>query len=305
VNRRVLLLGAAGSLTGCGTAQPGPTLWHNGQITVGTGPTSGVFSQIGAGYADVITRHMPPYEAVAVPTSGAGENLTRLTRGDCDVAFTFADVAADAPPTIRALARVFNSYTHLVVRASSGVTELADLAGLRVGTGPARSGTENVANRILAAANLTVKRVTASLNQMTAAMRAQTLDAMFYSAGLPTVGITALFTQQPGVYTLLPVGAMLSPLVKAYPGVYVEASIPRAIYGSDADVPTVAIPTLIVVNASLPEQLAYDFTRVIFEFQPELAAVHPEGRNISLAAGSKTSPVPLHPGAQRYYDDRP
>jgi TRAP transporter TAXI family solute receptor len=97
---------------------------------------------------------------------------------------------------------------------------------------------------------------------------------------------------------------MQAPLAKAYPGVYVEASIPRATYGTAADVATVAVPNLIVAGASLPEQLGYDLTRLIFEYQAELAEVHPEGNNISLAAGAMTQPLPLHPGAQRYYDTR-
>ncbi|MBB5872895.1 TRAP transporter TAXI family solute receptor [Allocatelliglobosispora scoriae] len=313
MNRRRLLLGAVATaaLGGCGTDPSQGDAWHRGQITVGTGPTNDVFNQIGGGYADVITRHLPGYEAVAVPTNGAAENLQRLVRGDVDVAFTFADSAADAvaglgafannPQPIRALARVFSSYTHLVTRAAGPIKRLADLADRRVGMGPPRSGTEVVATRILTSAGIRVKQVSGSLNQMIALMRSGDLDAMFYSAGVPTVGITALFERN-STYTLLPTASVLADLQRTYPGIYTDGSIPGSVYGLIVrEIPTVTIPNLIVVAVNLPERLAYEMTRLIFDYQGELELVHPEGKNISQAVASHTLPVQLHDGAQRYY----
>jgi TRAP transporter TAXI family solute receptor len=303
------------AVSGCAKAELGPTRWHQGEITIGTGPTNGVFNQVGGGYADVINRHMPGYEAVAVPTNGSAENLDRLERGDIDVAFTFGDTAADAvngtgpfagkPLAIRALARVFSSYTHLVVRNDAHISTVEDLKGKRVGTGPVGSGSEAVAMRILAAAKLDpdkdVQRMAASLAQMTASMQAGTLDAMFYSAGLPTVGITALLQQMPGKLTVLPVEPILAALDRMYPQVYAAAVIPKATYGLGADVPTIAVPNLVVVSESMPDDIAADLTRMIFEYQPELAAVHAEGKNIKRDMGPRTDPVLLHDGARGYY----
>src|SRR4029079_9847267 len=64
----------AAAVSGCARADLGPARWHQGEITIGTVPTNGVFNQVGGGYADVINRHMPGYEAVAVPTNGSAEN---------------------------------------------------------------------------------------------------------------------------------------------------------------------------------------------------------------------------------------
>jgi TRAP transporter TAXI family solute receptor len=311
----MLSVALAAAASGCARADLGPRRWHGGEITIGTGPTNGVFNQVGGGYADVINRHMPGYEAVAVPTNGSAENLDRLERGDIDVAFTFGDVAADAvngtgpftgkPLAIRALARVFNSYTHLVVRDDAHISSVEDLKGKRVGTGPVGSGSEAVAMRILAAAKLDpdkdVRRSAASLAQMAASMQAGTLDAMFYSAGLPIVGITALLQQMPDKLTLLPVEPVLAELNRMYPDVYSAAVIPKEAYGLAADVPTIAVPNLVVVSASMPDQIAADLTRMIFEYQPELAAVHAEGKNIKRDMAAQTDPVVLHPGARSYY----
>jgi TRAP transporter TAXI family solute receptor len=132
-------------------------------------------------------------------------------------------------------------------------------------------------------------------------MQAGTLDAMFYSAGLPTVGITGLLQQMPGKLTVLPVDSVLPALDAKYPHVYAQAVIPKATYGLPADVKTIAIPNLIVVSESMPDDIAGDLTRMIFEYQPELAEVHAEGKNISREMGPQTDPVKLHPGARSYY----
>jgi TRAP-type uncharacterized transport system substrate-binding protein len=58
------------------------------------------------------------------------------------------------------------------------------------------------------------------------------------------------------------------------------------------------------VSTSMAEQLAYDITRVLFEQQPALAAIHPEARNLSLATATKGSPADFHPGAIRYYREK-
>ncbi|WP_027346496.1 TAXI family TRAP transporter solute-binding subunit [Hamadaea tsunoensis] len=306
-----VVLFAAG---GCAQAKLAPQRWHGGEITIGTGPTNGVFNQLGGGYADVINRHMTGFEATAVPTNGAGENLTRLTKGDVDVAFTFADVAADAvsgtgayagtPLQIRALGRVFNSYTHLVVRRNAGITKIEDLRGKRVGTGPAGSGTEEVALRVMAAGKVglgDITRTSASLNGMTDLMQQNKLDAMFYSAGLPTVGITAMMSRLPGQLALLPLDGILPALQKAHPGVYTAGVIPKAAYNLPADVATIAVPNMIVVAASLPDDIAYQLTKMLFEYTDELEAVHPEGKNIHKDVGAQTDPVLLHPGAKIYF----
>jgi TRAP-type uncharacterized transport system substrate-binding protein len=54
----------------------------------------------------------------------------------------------------------------------------------------------------------------------------------------------------------------------------------------------------------MPDQLAYDITRLLFEKQQELIAIHPQARDLSLAAAIEGSPVPFHPGAIRYYSEK-
>lgn len=68
-----------------------------------------------------------------------------------------------------------------------------------------------------------------------------------------------------------------------------------------AATPTITVANVILVPADMPDQLAYDLTRVLFAHQGELIPVHPEAVNFTRESAAGTEPVPLHPGAARYY----
>jgi uncharacterized protein len=305
-------------LGGCvSTADPTASLYHRGELIIGTGNTTGVFYEIGAGYANVINRHLPGYEAMSAATAGSVENLKRLATGDVDLALAFANNAADAlhgdgpfsdhPLAIRAIGRLYPNYTHLIVRADAGITSVTGLRGHRITTGPHNSGSEATALRVLAAAGLTpgrdVTAVPMSLPQSTAAIEAGSIDAMFYTAGLPVPGITDLLAHAGAAVRVLPLDSVLPTLTERFgPGIYFRATIPKTRYGLPADVPTIAESSLLVVGASMPADLVYQLTKLLFEYQPELAAVHPAANGIQRDTAATTDPVPLHPGAVRYYN---
>ncbi len=316
-----LAAATAGVLAGCGDENPAQAgdQWHHGRLYIATGNTTGVFYTIGGGYADLVTAHVPGYQAIAEPTNAAVENITRVVRGDADIALTFADAAADAvsgrapfagpPLPIRALARIYSSYTHVIARTGIGIRSFADLRGHRVSTGTHGSGTENVALRLMQSAGLDpehdITRISLSLPETVKGMKNGTLDALFWTAGLPTLGITDLMSAMRDKVLFLPVGDLLNGLSSLYGEAYSAATIGKAVYGLPADVPTISVASMVVVGADLPESLAYDLTRVLFEYQDDLAKVHPEGKNFTRQAGPQTAPVPLHPGAHRYYTAPP
>jgi TRAP transporter TAXI family solute receptor len=317
--RSGLVAGAAllALVTAC-AAPPDPTagLWHSGELTIGTGNTTGTFYQVGAGYADLINRYMSGYDATAAATDGSVDNLKRLAIGDIDIGLAFESNAVDAyrgtgtfagsAVPVRALARLYNSYAQVIVRTAAGINSLADLRGHRISTGAHGSGSETMALHMLKAAGIdAAKDVTAlsmSLPQSTDALAAGTIDALFYSAGLPTTGITDLFGKASGRVHFLATDGLLPQLDRLYGGgVYAKAVIPRAAYGQPADVPTIAEPNLLVVSASMPVDLAYHLTEVLFDHQNRLAEIHPEANNIKRDTAGQTDPVPLHEGARRYY----
>lgn len=298
----------------CGGAREGGDggQYSGGRLSIATGNTTGVYYQLGGGYADLISRNIPGYTATAEATGASVENLQRVSGGDSDIAFTLADSAADAvtgtgaftePQPIRALARIYNNYTQVIARTDAGVRTVADMAGKRVSTGSPNSGTEVIALRLLRTAGLDpdtgIARQALSLPETVQGMKDGTIDAMFWSGGLPTGGITDLTTSLGTGVTFVPLDDVLPKMQAEYGPVYQAATIPASTYNLPGDVSTIGVPNLLVVNADMPDDLAASLTSLLFDQQAALAQVHPEGANIKRETAADTAPVPLHPGAQR------
>lgn len=318
MRRFALVLALLAALAGCGTTTPpraGAGLWHGGRIYIATGNTTGVYYQFGGGYADLVTKHLPGYEARAEATGASGENIQRVSTGDMDIAFSIADTAADAvagkgafegkPQRVVALARLYRSYAQVVVRNGLRVTKLADLRGKRVSTGSAGSGTDVFAGRLLSVGGLNpdtdIVRQRLSLPETTKGMQAGTTDALIFTGGLPTPGIADLLASAPGQYSLLPLDELFRPIRSRFGAVYADGKLPKSTYDTPADVNTIVIGNLLLVSPDMPEPLAHDLTKILFDYQLELSRVHPEGANYDKEGAIGTDPVPLHPGAARFY----
>ena len=303
------------SLAACGSSSGAKQ-----RLSIATGGTGGVFYPYGGGIAKVITENLPGVEATAEVTAASVDNLKFIKQGTSDVAFTMADTAQDAlqgkegfesvgKVPARTLAVLYSSYVHLVTTDGAGINNVADLRGRVVSTGAAGSGTTVLANRILEAAGINpardIRAQSLGVAQSVDALKDGKIDAFFWNAGLPTASILDL-VNTPGVTPkFISTEDILPKLQQAYGNsLYYRAIIPKSIYKTAADIPVVAVANLLVVNESMPEALAYDITRLLFEKQADLAAIHPQARELSLETAFKGSPIPFHPGAIRYYKER-
>jgi TRAP transporter TAXI family solute receptor len=320
MKRRLLLGLPLLSLAGCATPDdPVADRWHMGQLFIGTGNPTGVFYEVGAAFAGVISRHLTGYDGSAAPTNGSIDNLRRLATGDVDLGLVFSDNAADAlhgtgafdkqAQPLRALARLYNNYVHVIVRTDSGINTVSEMRGHRVSTNTHGSGTEVIAGRMLTSAGLDPKKdvqaITMSLAESATALGAGHIDGMFWSGGLPTSAVSDLFRHAGGKVRFLPVAYLEESLAKLYgAGIYTATTLPKETYGSKTDVPTVAEPNLLVVSKKMPNQLAYQLTQLLFSYKSDLVAVNSAAKDIVRATGPKTEPVPLHDGAAKYYAGR-
>ena len=290
------------------------------RLSIATGGTGGVFYPYGGGIAKVISEGLPGVEATAEVTAASVDNLKFLKQGTSDIAFTMADTAQDAmlgkegfegigAVPVRTLAVLYSSYVHLVALDSSGISRVQDLKGHTVSTGAAGSGTTVLANRILQAAGLDprkdIRAQSLGVAQSVDALKDGKIDAFFWNAGLPTASILDL-VNTPGIHArFIPTEAIVPRLHESYGAeLYYPAVIPRGTYKTNPDVTVVAVANLLVVSESMPEKLAHDVTRLLFERQSELAAIHPQARELAIETALKGSPIPFHPGAIRYYRER-
>ncbi|MGV0815271.1 TAXI family TRAP transporter solute-binding subunit [Mycolicibacterium boenickei] len=314
-------------LAGCGGQRGGddgaaasePTsceVTSDARLSIATGNTTGVYYTLGGAYAEAISRQTGgKLKATAAETSASLQNIQQLVAGTHQIAFSLADTAADAvngtasfteKQPIAALTRLYPNYTQVIVRSDAGINSIADMRGKRVSTGAPNSGTEVIANRMLEAAGLNPANDVAAqrteLGKTVEGMKDGSIDAMFWSGGLPTSGITDLFVSRRDQVKFIDVTDTLGKLQEINP-IYERGVIPAATYQTPADTPTVVVPNVLLVKADMDGNTACVLTKALFEHKDDLVKANKAAGNIELDTAGQTSPVPLHPGAEKALDE--
>ncbi len=322
----VLML-AGFAATGCGGRQDAPTADSGGEVTcevsddtrvtIATGNATGVYFSLGNAYAEQISAAtVGKVKATAAETGASVQNIQQLVDGRYQVAFSLADTAADAvegkgsfdgnEQPVQALSRIYPNYTQVIVKTDSGITSLADMRGKRVSTGSPGSGTEVIANRLLAAAGLNpdsdVSAQRLNLTKTVDGMKDGAIDAMFWSGGLPTPGITDLLTSARDEVAFLDIIPQLAKMQEVS-SAYEEGVIPADVYGLPADINTIVVPNMLLVRDDLDANLACVLTNILFERKTELEQVVSAAKGINLDSARDTDPVPLNRGAERALDE--
>ncbi len=290
------------------------------RLSIATGGTGGVYYPYGGGLASLISKNVTNTEAAAEATQASAENMLFIQRGKADIALALADTVYDAyagsasfkdsgKVPVRTLAVLYSNYMHLVVTDESGIKSVADLKGKRVSVNTAGSGTEIIANRIMEAAGINpdtdIQRQRLSVQESANAMKDRKIDALWWSGGLPTSAITDL-TATPGLKVrFVPNAEFIAKMSEKYGPFYFKLAIPKNSYpGQDADVDTVGVANLLVVNENFDASLAYDIVKMMVDKQADLGLIHSEAKKFGLPQATVGSPIPFHPGAIKYYAEK-
>ena len=310
--------GIAIAASGCNPQQAGGLTVR---LSVATGGTGGVYYPYGGGIAKVISDRLDGVNATAEVTAGTVDNLKFIANRSVDIAFGLADSIDDAANQrgvfadfgavpMRAIAVLYDNYNHVVSVTSTGIETVSDLSGRVVSTGAPGSGTEVSAFRILEAAGVNpetdITKHSLSASESVDAIKDAKIDAFFFSGGIPTGAILDLASTPGRTIKVVPNGETLATLQEQYGSlVYHNSPIPPSVYpGMEDTVTVVAVSNILVVHEEMDEPLAHDITRVLFENDGELAAVHPMAEVLTLESATAGSPIPFHEGAIRYYRER-
>jgi TRAP transporter TAXI family solute receptor len=283
-------------------------------VTVLTGGQAGIYYPLGVALANIIGANVPNVRATAQVTRASAENLNLLQAGRGELALTLADSLSDAwkgeaeagfpqkLDRLRTVSATYNNYIQIVASADSGIRTLADLRGKRVSVGAARSGTELNARAVFRAAGMTYRDLSRveylPFGESVELIKNRQLDATLQSAGLGVASIRDLATAVRIV--MVPVPADV--IAKIGDEAYQASVIPAGTYeGQTADVPTAAIANFLVTHSGVPEDLVYRMTKAMYDNLETLYAAHNAARVIRRENATKGLPVPLHPGAERYY----
>lgn len=304
--RRTVLLGALTGVTA--TACDGGLEHPPRRLRIATGPPGAVYREIGAALAAVLRQRLPDTNVEALPTDASVENLRLLAHRDTELALAQLDAtvvsrASGAPEAVTAVSRLFDSWLHLVVHAEGPVRDVRDLDGRVVAVGAPLSGTQFTVRRLFdLLPDVRPELVNLTQAGEAEAFRAGRIDAFFTLTGVPTPAVSSLARRVP--IRLVPLSGVAAKLNhrygQRYPA-YRSATIPSSAYPGVAATETVTVANLLLARPDLAPELVEVVAATLFERRERIARGHPEARSINTRTGIATGPIPLHPGAVRYF----
>jgi TRAP transporter TAXI family solute receptor len=322
----IVLMMVLGLATGAVAAEEKP------RIMVATGGIGGVYYYYGTAVAEILTKS-GGMEATAIQTAASVDNLLLIQRRTDPTKNTYylgtvlpdsaylayigkLDRFKDKPAKeIRILWAMYPNYLHLVTVSGSGIKTVADLKGKRVSTGAPGSGTEVEAFMVLDAVGLKTselgKQERLGAAESSEALSQGTLDAYFWSGGLPTASVTELATSlarkgsKIELVDMAPNSELVKKLLQQFPGVMETGVIPKEVYRTDKDNRTLAFWNLFMGSKELPEKYSYSITKMVFEHLAQLQAAVKAAKDTTPANAVKfiNGVIPYDPGSLRYFKE--
>ncbi|WZL74406.1 TAXI family TRAP transporter solute-binding subunit [Clostridiaceae bacterium 35-E11] len=312
------------SLTGCGqktetSSDEKPTTQY---VTIVTGSTGGTYYPVGTIFSTLWNEKLGDQGVVASVQSSGGsvENLNMLKSGEAQLGIAMANLTLFAHEgegkfegnqfeDVRFVTALWPDVTQFVVTEGSGINSISDFKGQKINVGGAGSGTEYSCKLIFEhVGGLTFDDVnTEHLGyfEASSAMQNGQLDGMNAEGGLPTSAVSEIFASKTPVKMLEFSDADYEKLHKIAP-YYGQFTVPGGLYSKlDKDVKTVGIKSALIASADLDEDLVYELVKSIYESYDEIASSHKALEFVKLEEAIKgLPPVPLHPGAVRYYQEK-
>ena len=281
-------------------------------ITVGTGPTSGIYFPIGGAFATALKEY--GYQTSAEATNATGQNIQNILNGDAEIAIAMQDAVMQAytgtgayegkgeASDLRALMRLWPNYVQLVTVEGTGIKSVEDLRGKRVGVGAANSGVEINARMILNAYGITyddIKPDYLAYGEAIDNMKNGQCDAVFVTSGLPNATVMDLSVQYDMV--VVPIdGEGRDKLVEEYP-YYAKSVIPADTYNNTEDVEGLFVYNIMLVRKDLSDAMVYDMLVSSRTSPPSRLLTTPRIRtstspSVWMISSSRCTPVPRPSG---------
>lgn len=286
-------------------------------INIATGGTAGVYYPLGGAIAEILNKNIPGMNATAQSTGASVANINMLKDGKVEIAMVQNDIAFYAfkgtemfkdkqVPGMKAISTLYNETIQIVVMENSSIKSITDLKGKKVAVGSIGSGTEANARQILEIHNITINDIKPqylSFGEAANGLKDGNVDAAFVTAGYPTAAIQDIAFQHK--VRLLPVeSSKADDLIKKYP-FYAKQTVKANTYpGQTTDIDTVAVKAMLVVPEKLDPDLVYKMTKAIYSNTDRLKAAHKLGEGITKQSASEGMPIPLHPGAEKFFKEK-
>lgn len=307
------LLIAAALFFGTITAQAA----DSSRLTLATGGTSGVYFPLGGAIAQTLGSKSNGKLAVTSQATGAsGENMRLVEAGEVDFAIVQNDVADAAfngtEPfknklgNVRALGRLYPEYLHVVASKDSGIKNLEDFKGKKISVGARGSGNEVNCRQIFDFYGLDYKNlqpIFLPYSETADQFKDRNLDGFVFTIGTPNPAIQDITTTQDVTFVPL-TGKKVDEVISKFPFL-VKDNIPAGTYkGQDNAVPTLSVQAILVANKDMPDDVAYELAKLLYENTDSIAKAHNKGNEIKVENATDGVTIPLHPGAEKYLKEK-
>lgn len=330
--RRDFLGSAMALASACAFSKLGKAASADTFARIATGSASGTYFPFGGVLATALsnppgTREclrggvcgVPGLITVTYSSDGSVSNVEALAAKEAETAFCQADVAhwaysesgslagSGLAEQVLSISSLYEEAIHIVVGANRGIWKIEDLEGKRVSIDMPGSGTSIEARMVLEAHGL--GRDSVELLEMPPGEAADKLvrkeiDGFFLVCGTPATAVRQLAEDH--LITLLPITGGASSLLLDRNPFLSEAAISAGTYFNVPFVKTLSVRAMWLAAASLSEDLVYDMTSAFWDphIQRLIGQGHHQGSELDPKAALRgTAETPLHPGAQRYYQE--
>lgn len=291
---------------------------ENYSIMFATGTTTGTYYPLGAIFSDYWNKKLDNVQASSQATNGSVQNLIFIKKGEAQVALTptgtlyegyngEASFDGNKVENVRILAGLYPNVNHLVARKNSGIKTIADIAGKKIVPGATGSATEIETQRALEAYDVDyegTKKDFVGFTEATDLMRNKQTDVAMIMAGVPTSAVTEMLATADG--ELLPYSQeAVDYLKEKYPWTMEYTIKANSYENQPEDVLSVAQNNFLVATAEMPDDVAYNLVKSLWEGLEELKGSHAVIAQFDIEKALEgTSGIPIHPGAEKFYKEK-
>jgi TRAP transporter TAXI family solute receptor len=285
-------------------------------ISIGTGGTGGIYYPYGGGVAEIWSKYVDGVRAVAEVTGASVENVKLAHKGETVVGEVMGDVAEAGfngtgkfkgkKHNIKTLAIMYPNLLQIVTLKKSGITNIEQVKGKRISTGSPGSGTNFMAEAVFKALGIPLdsyKDSRLSFTESANALRDGTIDVGIWSVGPGTSSILDLATTH-DIHVIAFTPEQTQKIIAAnknYSGVELAGGL---YHGVDKPVPTIGVWNVMICQASLDTDMAYNLVKALYEHNDYLKKIHPSAAYTTPQNAVKYSPIPLHPGTVKYLKEK-
>lgn len=282
------------------------------ELRIGTASQGGAFYPVGQAISTLVNEHADGLTMVPIVTQGSVQNPRLVNKGEIDVGITNNNLAVLANKgaamykkggkmNLRALGSLHFSVLHMMTLEDSSIDSIADLKGKRIAVGPAGGGTIPFLKQVLGLHGMTIEDITPSFlsyGDGFSQLADGNVDAAFALSGYPAGAVMQARANKALKFIKLSDDALGQALEK-YKN-YNRVVVPKDVYKTADDGIVLGVNNMLVVDANLDAEKAYQITKAIYDHMDEFRANNAHAKQID-PARSLTLRIPLHPGAERYF----